>query len=99
MSTEKDDDLDIVHDEERQSFTIALGSGRAVLDYHRTGDGVLDFAHTYVPPEARGRSIAGRLVTHGLKYARAEGLKVVPSCPYVSAFIRRHSEYADLVAQ
>jgi predicted GNAT family acetyltransferase len=28
---------------------------------------------------------------------RARGLRVVPFCPFVAGYIRRHSEYADLV--
>ena len=29
--------------------------------------------------------------------ARSRGLRVVPTCPYVASYIRKHPEYADLV--
>jgi uncharacterized protein len=31
-----------------------------------------------------------------LDIARAQGLKVVPICPFAKAYIERHPEYADL---
>jgi predicted GNAT family acetyltransferase len=32
-----------------------------------------------------------------MTYARKEGLRVVPLCPFVAAFIKRHTEFQDLV--
>jgi len=34
-----------------------------------------------------------------LEYAKEHGLRVVPMCSYAAAFIRRHSEYAELTKQ
>lgn len=49
-------------------------------------------------PGHRKKGLAGRLVGHALREARAEGLQVDPVCPYVATFINRHPEYADLLA-
>jgi len=56
------------------------------------------FHHTGVPRALEGRGLAAQLVAHGLAWARAQGLKVVPSCSYVDAFMRRHPEWQDLRA-
>jgi predicted GNAT family acetyltransferase len=48
--------------------------------------------------EPRGGGIASHLTTHALDYARERGLKIVPSCPFVAAYIARHPEYRDLLA-
>jgi predicted GNAT family acetyltransferase len=42
--------------------------------------------------------LAGKLTSFALDYARAKHLRVVPRCPYVSSFIRKHAEYQDLVS-
>lgn len=55
------------------------------------------FYHTRVDPDLKGQGLGGRLVSEALDATRAEGLRVVPVCPYVQAFLRRHAEYADLV--
>ena len=78
-------------------FELDLEDGIAVIDYH-AAPGVLNFYHTEVPPQLRGRGIAARLVHEALQQVRAQGLKVVPSCSYVAIYIDRHPEFADLRA-
>jgi predicted GNAT family acetyltransferase len=77
-------------------YEVQTPAGPALIAYHRR-DGVIDLLHTEVPPAAEGKGIAGALARYALEDARASGLRVIPSCPYVAAYIRRHPEYADLV--
>jgi predicted GNAT family acetyltransferase len=69
----------------------------AFADYRRSGD-ILDLPHVEAPMALRGQGTAGRLMHGLLDIVRERGLKVVPSCPYAAAFIRRHKEYQDLLA-
>ena len=78
-------------------FEILTDQGAAILTYRYRGAD-LDLIHTEVPPALEGRGYASALATAALSYARGEGIKVIPSCPYVKAFLARHPEYADLVA-
>lgn len=89
---------DIVHQKDRRRFVLAVDSQEAVIDYVPTATGALNLTRTFVPQEFRGRGVAGRLTRRVLDYARAEGLKVVPTCPYIAAFIDRNPAYRDLVA-
>ncbi len=53
------------------------------------------FTHTEVHLEGKG--VGGTLVREALDDVRRNGtLKVVPLCPFVKAFIEKHTEYADL---
>ena len=52
-----------------------------------------------MPEEISGHGIAGKMAQTALEYARAERLEVVPLCPYVAAYIKRHPEYKDLVSE
>jgi predicted GNAT family acetyltransferase len=89
--------MEVVHNAAASRFEARLDEGLARADYHREADRVV-FFHTEVPFALRGRGIAAQVVGAALDYAHAEGLKVVPSCSYVRAFIRRHPEYQPLVA-
>ena len=41
--------------------------------------------------------VASHLAQVALDDARAQGLRVIPRCPFVADYIARHPEYADLV--
>ncbi len=66
--------------------------------YRPRRDG-LALTHTDVLPRWEGRGIGGRLTRAALDDARARGLAVLPYCPFVAAWIRRHPEYEDLVPE
>jgi len=55
------------------------------------------FTHTEVDEDHSGQGIGSAVVRYALDDVRAKGGKVVPICPFVAAFIKRHPEYQDLV--
>lgn len=89
--------LDVRHEPDNQRFVAIVDGKQAVLDYRR-GDGVISLVHTGVPAAIGGRGVAAALVRAALDHARAQGLKVVPACSYVAAYLKRHPQDADLVA-
>ena len=72
------------------------GAEAGELDY-RMHEGRRVFVHTGVRDEYEGQGLAGELAKRVLDDARAEGLKIVPQCPYVRGYLERHEDYADLV--
>lgn len=87
---------DVRNNPDRKQFETE--GGRALLAY-REDDGRIDLLHTEVPDELEGQGIGGALVKAALEHARAANLQVVPSCPFVGSYLRRHLEYVDLVAE
>lgn len=73
------------------------GELAGVIDYVMKR-GRIALVHTEVLPTFEGRGIASRLARHALDDARRRGLIVIPSCPYVKAYLERHPEDRDLVA-
>jgi uncharacterized protein len=80
---------------ERYVLTVA-GDPAGVAQYQRLGRQVL-FTHTEIDPRYEGRGLASTLIRAALDDARAQGLAVLPLCPFVRSFIARHGEYLDLV--
>ena len=78
-------------------FELDAGGVTAFMKYRLAGN-VMSLDHTETPVAARGRGIASQLTRSVLEEARSRGLKVVPRCPFVTAYIARHPEYRDLVA-
>lgn len=79
-----------------QRFELA-GDGGVAVAYYRRARNAITITHTEVPPAMKGGGAGSRLVKGALDLIRAEGLAVVPQCPFVAAYIGRHPEYADLV--
>lgn len=90
--------MEIRHEPERKRFVSTVEGHEAVLEYAERGAGVLDYRHTFTPPELRGRGIAKQIVSFALDYAREQGLRIVPTCPYVARIVKENPEYSDLVA-
>lgn len=89
--------MEITHDRAARQFHVDVDGRRGVIDYVLRGH-VMTITHTGVPPEIGGRGIAAELTRTALDTARRENWKVVPACSYAAAFIRRHPEFADLLA-
>jgi uncharacterized protein len=77
-----------------------------LLDEHVVGEILYRLApdhvvllHTEVLPSLEGKGLGARLVAGALDDVRDRGLHVIPFCPFVRSYIRRHSDYADLVVQ
>lgn len=87
----------IENDPERSRFAADIDGRIAFVEYRRRGNRIY-LAHTEVPPALEGHGIGSALAKHALDYARENALQVVPSCPFIAAYIRSHPSYSDLVA-
>ncbi len=88
---------DVRHEPAAHRFSAEVDGGLAELEYQRRDDAVA-FVHTFVPQEARGQGVGEALVEAGLGWAREEGHRVIPACPFVQAYVQEHAdEVGDLV--
>ena len=65
----------------------------------RRHDTVISLLHTEVEPAFQGAHLATHLAQFSLDDARKRGLAVLPFCPYINSWIKKHPEYTDLVPQ
>lgn len=75
----------------------ANGSLLGFIQYHDRPDARV-LVHTEVDPAHEGEGLGSQLIEGALEDIRAHGLELVPLCPFVRAYLRRHPEQADLVA-
>jgi uncharacterized protein len=55
------------------------------------------FTHTEVDEDYEGRGLATILIGQALQETRDAGLRIVPTCPMVAAYVKKHEEYQDIV--
>ena len=87
---------DVIDNRPHHRFELEV-DGHVARSFYELADGVITFVHTEVPPELGGRGIGSLLLQGALQKVRAEGLRVVPQCPFVKAWIGKHPEYKDLL--
>ena len=68
----------------------------AIVEY-RLGSGSIAFLHTEVRPDLEGQGVGGRVAAGVIEAARARGLKVIPRCPFIAAWLARHPEHHDIL--
>lgn len=89
---------DIQHNREQYRFETTIDNLLCVIDYRLDGNN-LTLPHVGVAQALEGRGIAGELTQTALDWARAESYRVIPVCPYVQAWLKRHPDYQDLLHQ
>ncbi|MGD6741113.1 GNAT family N-acetyltransferase [Streptomyces sp. BH106] len=76
------------------------GRRAGIAEYMRTKEsGLVVFTHTEVDPEYNGQGVGSALARAALDAARADGLKVLAVCPFITGWMARHPDYQDLAYQ
>lgn len=87
----------VVDSFEHSRYEILIdGEVAGFLNYRRTPTHI-DLQHTDIKQGFQGLGLASRLAAGALDNVRAEGVRVVVSCPFVTQYVADHGQYADLV--
>jgi uncharacterized protein len=80
---------------EADRFTISVDG--TVAGFTETIDhlGRRTFPHTEVDEAFQGRGLASILIGEALQKTHDEGLKIVPVCSMVQAYVEKHPEFDD----
>lgn len=80
----------------RHRYEILVDGRTAGLTAYRDHDDQRVFYHTEIDDAFAGQGLASILVQQALADVRAAGKRIVPVCPYVAKFLRKHDEFADM---
>jgi predicted GNAT family acetyltransferase len=94
------DEITVVHRPDERRYELLVGGEHAgELVYRDRGGNVLAFLHTEVDQGLQRRGLGSALVAGALDDARRRGFRVVPLCPFVDAYVRRHPKHVDLIVE
>jgi hypothetical protein len=77
-----------------EAFVDGALAGFAV--YRLAQDRVV-FVHTEIHGAYAGQGVGSVLAGTALEDVRVHGKQVIPLCPFIASYIRRHPDYLDLV--
>jgi uncharacterized protein len=90
-------DTAIRNDTAKSRYELDVGDTVAgVVEYVDKGDSV-ELTHTEVDPSHEGEGLGSQLARAVLDSLRNDDRAVIPSCPFINGYMKRHPEYADLV--
>src|SRR5262245_1609594 len=95
MNIPDPNEIEVRNNPEAKRFEVIIDDKIAMVEYMIAGQNII-FTHTEVPPEFEGHGIANRMAYVALEYAKAQGYKVQPLCPFIKAYIQRHPEYLPI---
>ncbi len=67
------------------------------IEYIKSVNGEIYLTHTEVPYELEGKGVGSQLVQKALKDIKEKGLRLIPLCPFVAGYIRKHPEWRSIV--
>lgn len=85
---------------DKSRFELEIDDAVAFIEYKIGKSGAMYLIHTEVPGMFEGQGVGHKLVRESLEIAEKEGIKVMPLCPFVRAFMKNHQEdYQQLLAE
>lgn len=80
----------------RGRYVVRRDGHEAELTYSIASPRLIIADHTGVPDAFRGQGVGNALVERLVADARADGVKIVPLCPFVNRWRARHADWADV---
>jgi predicted GNAT family acetyltransferase len=77
-------------------YTVAVDGQPVGLTAFADRDNQRVFYHTEVDERFGGRGLATIVIGEALKATRADGKRIVPVCPTVADYVKKHPEFADV---
>jgi uncharacterized protein len=91
-------DINLEQSQSKGSFYIEENGNRlAEMTFSKAGDRMIIIDHTEVSDALRGTGAGLKLVAAGVDFARKNGLKIIPLCPFAKSVFDRKPEYRDVL--
>lgn len=88
--------LPLTKNEKAKRFELIVDGHIAFIDYEEEGK-IIKLIHTESPEALAGRGAATALIEKTLNYLEENAYALVPLCPLVFAYVKRHPEWKKLV--
>jgi len=98
-SKAEDETVEIGDHPENERYEVHVEGALAGYAQYQRGAGQIAFTHTVVEDAYGGRGLAGQLARKALDDARANGVSVLPFCPFFREWMKKHPEYTPLVPE
>jgi uncharacterized protein len=92
-------DISVMNEPAKSRYGGRAGDRLAGYVSYRQSRGTIALLHTEVDADFEGEGVGGALVSAVLEDLRGRDLEVLPFCPFVNSYLRKHPEFVDLVPE
>lgn len=89
--------MNVRNDSQKSQYELLSGDQVIGEAKYRHVQGAVEIYHTEVEDGNEGEGLGSQLAKYALDEVRAQGKQVIPTCPFIAAYIERHPAYQDLV--
>jgi predicted GNAT family acetyltransferase len=82
----------------KHRYELVTEEHLSIIEYMISGNDVY-LTHTEVPPVLEGRGVGSEIVSKALDDIKSHNMKLVPLCPFVAVYIKRHPEWNETVRE
>jgi len=73
------------------------GKQEAKMTFVFAGENKIIIDHTEVNPGNEGKGLGKKMVTKAVEWARENGIKIVPLCPFAKSVFDKTPEFSDVL--
>ncbi|MFK7933429.1 MAG: GNAT family N-acetyltransferase [Saprospiraceae bacterium] len=87
---------ELIENVERKRYEFHIDEHVPFIEYIKV-KGKIFLTHTEVPKELNGKGIGSAIVKAVFEDIKKQDLTLIPLCPFVAGYIKRHPEWKSLV--
>jgi len=88
--------IPLVKNDAEKQYQLTIDGYTAFIQFNETPHHIT-LVHTEVPPELEGKGAGTAIVEKTLEAIEQGGKTLVPLCPFVFAYIKRHPDWKRIV--
>ena len=98
MSDSPANNSTVTENRHQHRFELNTEGKLSIVNYEQVDDETLALTHTEVDPSLEGQGVGSHLVLGVLEFAERNNLKIVPLCPFVAVYVKRHPDWNRVVS-
>lgn len=91
------DDYELIDNTENHQYEFHIGKLVPKIEYIKSKNGEIYLTHSEVPVQLEGKGVGSQLVEKVLKDIERQELRLVPLCPFVAGYIKKHPDWRRIV--
>lgn len=91
------DDYELIDNTENHQYEFHIDKLVPKIEYIKSKNGEIYLTHTEVPVQLEGKGVGSQLVKKVLKDIERQELRLVPLCPFVAGYIKKHPDWRRIV--